>query len=97
MAVTKHTARPIFHYVLKNRIVGGEVSLPITREEARRIIRKWSVALRHRQRGHRTLFLLEVHRGRKWDRLTLETHHHRTRKRVMAEDSACASKKWVTE
>jgi hypothetical protein len=83
-------AVPIFHYVLKNRIEGGETSLPITREEAKSIIRKWTDALRHQQKGHRTLFILHAHKGRCFDRLVLETHHHRARKRSAEE----AQKPW---
>jgi len=70
-----------FTHTLHGRIQGGPISLTLSRAEAATIIRKWNCALRRGARGHRTYFIMEVHRGKAWDRLIVETHQHRARKR----------------
>lgn len=81
-----------FHHVLKARITGGEISIPITRAEAAVIIKKWSAALKRTARGHRTYFIMTTHKGRCVDRLVVETHAHRARRGLEAE----ATRHWIT-
>ncbi|GEM_PF-4672395 len=80
MAVHNHI-RPVFHHTLHGKIRGGHLTLSITRAEAAAIIKKWSAALKRAKRGHRTYFLMHVHKGFAYDRLVVETHLHRERKR----------------
>jgi hypothetical protein len=77
---------PVFSHVLKGRIRGGSISLHISRTEAADLVKKWAAALKRSQRGHRTYYIMELHKGRAYDRLIVETHHHVARKRV-AEDA----------
>jgi hypothetical protein len=81
----------VFHHRLHGRIRGGSLTLHITRTEAADLIKKWSAALKRSQRGHRTYYIMHVHKGHAYDRLIVETHHHVARKRA-AEDA----KPWVT-
>jgi|HubBroStandDraft_1064217.scaffolds.fasta_scaffold136612_1 hypothetical protein len=86
------------HYTLKGRHAAGEVSLPITRAQARTIFERWAKnARRHAKKGHRTLFLMTTHAGRCFDRLTIETTHARIRSCHDEQQKADAHKRWVTQ
>jgi hypothetical protein len=66
------------HYILHGNT--ANVQIPLTRFEALKFFRKWSrTAQRHTRKGHRTLFLLDVHKGFTVDRLVIETVHEKVR------------------
>lgn len=73
-------AVPHFTHTLHGKIRGGSITLALSRHEAKEILTKWNCALRRAGRGHRTFFIMHVLKGRAWDRLVIETHHHRARK-----------------
>ena len=85
------------HYSLKGRHPAGEITLPITRAEALALFTKWmDTAKRHTRKGHRTLYIMHVHKAHFFDRLVIETTHSRIRSHAEKHARADAHKPWVT-
>lgn len=77
--ICSHSSKPHFHHTLHGKLHGGDITLELSRSEAAAIIKKWNLAIRRSARGHRTFFIMHVHKGKSWNKLVVETHHHRAR------------------
>ena|ERR1700722_15229444 len=85
------------HYALKGRHPAGEITMPITRAEALALFTKWmDTAKRHTRKGHRTLYIMHVHKAHLFDRLVIETTHARMRAHTEKHAHAEASRRWET-
>jgi len=61
-------------HTLHGKHGAAPVQIPLTRLEALKFFTKWSrTAQRHSRKGHRTLYLMEVHKGFLCDKLVIET------------------------
>jgi len=88
------TSSHTFHYRLHGR--HDEISLHISRAEALKLIAGLTAQLRKRRsKGHTEYFVLHVHKGRIWHRLSV-SHHSAIRRHAGARlDAIHAARKWV--
>lgn len=56
------------------RLLGGDLTLHISRTQLKAIQRKISAVLRHSARGHREYYVGVFFQGRHWGRLQITTH-----------------------
>lgn len=74
-------AKHIVQHTLHSR---SGIYQSVSREDALAILKKWSTAIRHGKRGHRTIFLMHEKHGRLFDRLVIETRSHQMRRATEA-------------